>query len=85
MSVARTLLISAATSLTRLGLGAVDIMSSSIYETGLVAHTPNGQACLGMLLFSIEFPVLKHLDLRGWVIECDAMLKFLEGMSSSLI
>ena len=85
-SFAQTILLSAATSLTYLKLGGIDLMSemTSHPEVGLVASTRNGRACLQVLLFSVKFPSLEHLDLRGWVIECKAMLKFLEGMSSTL-
>lgn len=68
-----------------LKLGAVDRIlpyntTSPFYRT----RTPVGQSILGMALFSIRFPMLEQLTLRGWAIQPQEFLQFLTHMRSTL-
>lgn len=67
--------------------GAVDLMPAAKdpeRQAFELALSRNGRHVLQLLLFHVQFPVLKHLKLSGWVLRPDEFLKFLEPMKPTL-
>lgn len=76
----------ASSTLRYLDLGSVDLMrpAGEDFDAFDLALNPPGHNVLRMMLFSINFPALKHIKLSGWVIQPMEFLKFLDQMQSTL-
>lgn len=70
-----------------LDLGCVDLMrpaEETEYGAFDLALNLRGHNILRMLLFSLQFPNLKHLKLSGWLLQPQEFLEFLNTMKGTL-